>query len=226
MTAPAVRETSATMNLEGVIRAFSPEHVARLTELSQRQLRYWDETGFFSPRFGSENRRSPFSRIYSFKDVVGLRTVSILRKSYGIPLQTLRKVARELSQYKEAPWAEIVLYVLGKEVHFREPDTGKIRGVLSKQYVSVPLRSIIEDVSARSSMLRERSKEQIGRVERRRYIAHNAWVVAGTRIPTAAIRRYSEAGYSTDRIIKEYPTLTGRDIQAALRHERKLAKAA
>ena len=98
--------------------------------------------------------------------------------------------------------------------------------MLSKQYVSVPLRSIIADVSAKSSTLRDRSKQQIGRIERHRYIAHNAWVVAGTRIPTAAIRRYSEAGYSTDRIIKEYPTLTSQDIQAALKHERKLAKAA
>src|ERR1051325_2480111 len=220
-----LRKTSATMNLEGTIRAFSPEHVAKLTELSQRQLRYWDATGFFPPRFGSETRRNPFSCIYSFKGVVGLRTVSILRKSYGIPLQTLRKVARELSQYKEAPWAKIVLYVLGKEVHFREPDTGKIRGVLSRQYVSVPLRSIIEDVSVRASALRERARQQIGRVERHRYIAHNAWVLAGTRIPTAAIRRYAEAGYSADKIIKEYPPLTGQDIQAALKHERKWARA-
>jgi uncharacterized protein (DUF433 family) len=214
------------MSLDDVIRAFSAEHVARLTELSQRQLRYWDETRFFRPRYASENRRSPHSRIYSFKDVVGLRTVSILRKEHRIPLQTLRKVARELSRYRDAPWSDIVLYVLGKEVHFREPDTGKIRGVLNRQYVSVPLQSIIEDVAAKSNKLKERSADQFGRVERHRFIAHNAWVIAGTRIPTAAIGRYKAAGYSAEQILNEYPALTRQDVEAALRHERKLAKAA
>jgi uncharacterized protein (DUF433 family) len=222
----SILEARMTKDVESVIRAFSADHAARLTELSQRQLRYWDETGFFRPRFGAENRRAPCSRIYSFKDVVGLRTVSILLNRHGIPLQRLRKLARELSRYKNAPWAEIILYVLGKEVHFREPDTGRIRGVLSRQYVSLPLLSVIEDIAEKSERLRERSEDQIGRVERNRYIAHNAWVIAGTRIPTAAIKRFSEAGHSTDRIINEYPALTRHDIDAALRHENKHAKAA
>jgi DNA-binding transcriptional MerR regulator len=223
---PSMPAPGSNMNIDNAVRAFSADHVAKLTELSQRQLRYWDETGFFRPRYASENRRSPFSRIYSFKDVVGLRTVSVLRKAYAIPLQTLRKVARELMQYNDAPWAEVVLYVFGKDVLFREPETGKVRGVLDKQYVNIPLRNIIEDVAEKSNRLRERTKQQIGRVERRRYIAHNAWVVAGTRIPTAAIGRFSAAGYSTGQIMREYPTLTPQDIEAALKHERKLAKAA
>src|ERR1039458_5222204 len=80
-----------------VLRAFSANHVVRLTGLSHTQLRYWDDTGFFRPRYALENRRSPFSRVYSFQDVVGLRTLNHLRKVHKISLQHVRKVARQLS---------------------------------------------------------------------------------------------------------------------------------
>lgn len=214
------------MTIESVIRAFSAEHVARLTGLSKRQLSYWDDTGFFSPVYAFENRRSPYSRVYSFRDVVGLRVVSVLRKQHKIPLQYLRAAAKELSQYTKAPWSELTLYVFGKEVLFREPETGQMRGALSKQYVNLPLRTIIEDMTERSNKLRERTAEQFGNVVRHRFIAHNAWVIAGTRIPVAAICRFAEAGYSVDAIIREYPSLTQEDVKAAIKHEAKLAKTA
>jgi uncharacterized protein (DUF433 family) len=205
------------------IRAFSANHVVRLTGLSHSQLRYWDDTGFFSPRYAFENRRSPFSRVYSFQDVVGLRTLSLLRKVHKIPLQQLRKVARKLSQYRERPWSELVLYVLTREVYFREPETERVRGVLDGQYSLVHLESIIQDLTSEANKLKQRSRDQIGHVERHRFVVHNAWVVAGTRIPTKAIWRFHQAGYSPDKIIREYPPLTREDIRAALQHEEKLA---
>ena len=48
-----------------VFHAFSADQVTKLTGLSTSQLAYWDEIGFFSPRYAFENRRSPCSRIYS-----------------------------------------------------------------------------------------------------------------------------------------------------------------
>ncbi len=151
-----------------VIRAFSANHVVRLTSLSQAQLRYWDNTRFFRPRYAFENRRSPFSRVYSFQDVVGLRTLSHLRKIHKIPPQQLRKVARQLSEYRDRPWSELILYVLGKEVYFREPETERIRGVLSGQYTLVHLESIIHDLTEEAEQLKLRSREQIGHIERHR----------------------------------------------------------
>src|SRR5688572_19368755 len=120
--------------MSDVVEAFSADHVVKLTGLSKAQLRYWDNTGFFRPRYAAE-KRLPYNRMYSFRDVVGLRTISMLRKEYQISLQHLRKVAKELSQYKDAPWSELKLYVLGKEVVFEEPETSQLRGVLDKQYV-------------------------------------------------------------------------------------------
>src|ERR1700730_11594643 len=133
------------METGSVIQAFAAEHVARLTGLTNRQLNYWDDTGFFSPQYALDNRRSPYSRIYSFRDVVGLRTISILRKRYHIPLQNLRKAAEELSRHNDSPWSDLQLYVFNSEVHFREPDTDRVRGVRSDQYVNIQLRTIIEE---------------------------------------------------------------------------------
>lgn len=208
------------------IRGFSANHVVRLTGLSHRQLHYWDDTGFFKPRYASPNKRSPFSRVYSFKDVVGLRTLGILRRDHRVPLQHLRKVARRLSQYREQPWSELVLYVLDKEVYFREPETKPIRSVIGGQYTLLPLRTVIHDVVKESEQLRKRTPEQVGRIERHRYVAHNAPVLAGTRIPTRVIARFHVSGYSPDRIVKEYPLLTREDVEAALRHEARIAKQA
>ncbi|HUY38457.1 MAG TPA: DUF433 domain-containing protein [Candidatus Binataceae bacterium] len=205
-----------------VIRALTADQVVRLTDLSHAQLRYWDSTEFFKPAYG-DDPRAPYGRVYSFRDVVGLRTLGVLRKYHGIPLQQLRKVARELSQYNESPWSELTLYVFRGEVHFREPETEKLRGALSGQYTHVRLQSIIQDVVARAEKLKRRTPAQIGRIERNRYIVHRAWVVAGTRIPTRAIWNFMEAGYSRQAIIQEYPLLTEQDIRVALAHEKKLA---
>ena len=86
---------------KSIVAAFSEEQVERLTGLTKAQLRYWDKTGFFAPKFADENRRRAYSRLYSFKDVVALRTISILRNQHNVPLQHLRKVAEKLSHLKE-----------------------------------------------------------------------------------------------------------------------------
>ncbi|HEX9648262.1 MAG TPA: MerR family transcriptional regulator, partial [Alphaproteobacteria bacterium] len=120
------------MEGDNVVRAFSESHVERLTGLSKGQLRYWDKTGFFSPRYGYENRRSPYSRVYSFRDVVGLKTLAILRKDYRVSLQHLRQAASELSRLRDDLWAGTTLYVADRKVYFKEPDTGRIRGAVDR----------------------------------------------------------------------------------------------
>jgi len=44
----------------------------------EQTVGYWDDTGFFSPTLIDEHRRRAFGRIYSFRDVVGLRTIALL----------------------------------------------------------------------------------------------------------------------------------------------------
>lgn len=206
--------------MSSVIRAFGADHVVRLTGLSMRQLRYWDETGFFKPRYASEDRRSPYGRIYSFRDVVALRALAVLRKQHKVSLQHLRRVAEELAGLGEDLWSETTLFVLDRQVYFREPDTGAVRNAADRQYVvdMLPLQQIAADVRTASEALTRRTRDQMGRVVRHRYISHNAWVVAGTRIPIAAIRRYMAAGFSVDDVLREYPLLTRADVSAAIEH--------
>ncbi len=209
-----------------VISAFSEYHVGRLTGLSTTQLRYWDKTGFFSPRYGYEDRRSPYSRVYSFRDVVGLRTLAILRKEHRVSLQHLRQVADRLSHLRDDLWAETTLYVHDRKVYFHEAETDAVRGVVDGQFALLPLKRVMSSVANEANVLKVRPKEQVGKIERHRHVARNSWVVAGTRIPTGAIRRFHEAGYSIDQILREYPSLMRSDVQAALAHEKRLAQSA
>jgi uncharacterized protein (DUF433 family) len=218
---PPTRE-GAILVEDSVIRAFSEDHVARLTGLSKRQLRYWDKTGFFRPNY--TNEAGPYGRIYSLRDVVGLRTLSLLRDK--VSLQHLRTVAAELSHLEDRLWSETTLYVFNNEVHFREPDTGQVRGAVSRQYVTIPLVGIMNDVSEAARKLKERAADKVGRIERNRYVAHNAPVVAGTRIPIRTIKSFGDAGYSIEAIMGEYPSLNEADVRAALEYDEKAERAA
>src|SRR5215510_8449737 len=152
-------------NPVNVVCAFSAEQVMKLTGLSRSQLRYWDATKFFQPRYAFENRRSPVSRIYSFKDVVGLRTLGILRNAHHIPLQYLRRVAEELQKYVANPWADTTLYVRGREVVFQEPSTGRLRSVVKKQYeADIPLKRVAHDVIAETDRMMRRPPSEIGQI--------------------------------------------------------------
>jgi uncharacterized protein (DUF433 family) len=204
--------------ITNIISAFSADQVVKLTGLSMRQLAYWDKLGFFQPQYAADDRRSPFSRIYSFKDVVGLKTLSILKSTYRCSLPHLRQVAEELSTYSKTPWADITLYVWKRKVQFKEPESGRVRGVIDGQYALLPIRGVMEDVKKEAERLRQRQPEQIGMVEKHRYVSHQAAVISGTRIRVATILHFIEAGYSTADILKEYPSLTEADIEAAKRH--------
>lgn len=216
------------MEASKVIAAFTEEQVERLTGLTVRQLRYWDRTGFFKPEYGEENRRLAYSRVYSFKDVASLRTVSVLRLQFNVPLQHLRKVAEKLRHLSDAVWVGTTLYVLNRKVIFHEPGTEKPKEIVSNQFVlvGIPLKAVISDTQKAIIDMRARRADQLGQVERSRFVNHNAWVVAGTRIPTRAIRRFKEAGYTVEQIIREYPDLTESDVEAALAHEEKPGRAA
>lgn len=208
------------MNAGTVISAFTEEQVERLTGISKHQLRYWDRSGFFRPAFASENRREAYSRIYSFRDIASLRVLNVLRNQYSVPLQHLRKVATELSAMSDAMWLSNELLVLNKRVIFVEPDTEQYREIVSKQYViGIPLSIVITGTETDVRRLQSRDDTQIGQVARAKNVSRNAWVVAGTRIPIATIKRFAEDGYSAEQIMKEYPRLTAADIRAAIEHK-------
>lgn len=210
------------------IAAFTADHVCRLTGLTSRQLRYWDDTEFFRPTYLDEHSRRAFGRIYSFRDVVGLRTIAFLRKRHKIPLQELRRVGSWLHERHTEPWSSLRFALAGRKVVFFEPGTHAIvepKGH-GQKLLDIALEPIANEMRGAAEQLRERTSEELGRIVRNRFVVHNAWVVAGTRIPTTAIWHYHKAGYSTDAIIAEYPRLTPTDIEAAIRFEAERQRAA
>ena len=200
--------------------AFSAEQVRTLTGLSDRQLRYWDKTGFFSPTYGEANRRRPFSRVYSFRDVVGLRAIAVLRSQ--LPLQQLRKVGAWLAEHYDEPWSSLRFTVAGREVYFRDPRSGQ--WVATRPPGQAVLRDfclaeVAQEMTAEAARLRDREPSDVGRVVQNRFVMHNAPVLAGTRITTEAVWNFHTAGYSTDEIICQYPRLTAADVRAAIAWE-------
>lgn len=203
------------------IVAFTVDHVRRLTGLSLRQIRYWDDTGFFSPTLVDGHRKRAFGRIYSFRDLVGLRTIAILRKQHNTPLQELRRVGEWLRKHHDFPWSSLRFAIAGKKIVFFDPATHvatEPRGD-GQRVLDIALEPIAHEMRQAADKLRERQSSQIGQIVRNRYVVHNAWTLAGTRIPTTAIWHFHQAGYTTDAILAEYPRLTAQDVAAAIEFE-------
>jgi uncharacterized protein (DUF433 family) len=200
------------------VLALSADNIIKLTGLTMRQLAYWDKTGFFKPEFASTNRRSPHSRVYSFQDAVGLRTISILLNAHRVSVPHLREVAEKLSAYTSRPWSDLKLRVWKRKVQFDEPETGATRDVVDGQYFMLPIIDVIEDLENKIGALKTRDLSQAGQFEKRKHISHNQLVIAGTRIPVQSILEYVEDGYSTAEILKQFPLLTKADVEAVVKN--------
>lgn len=200
--------------------AFTTEHVSRLTGLTARQVRYWDKTEFFSPTLVHTGRRA-FGRIYSFRDVVGLRTIAMLRKK--VPLQELRRVGAWLLQHHETPWSSLRFGLAGKKVVFFDPMSGVAIETRSggQTVLAIALEPIANEMQKAAERLTERRSGEHGQIVRHRNVVHNAFTLAGTRVPTEAVWEFHRAGYAPDAIIKEFPRLTKKDVKAAILFERK-----
>jgi uncharacterized protein (DUF433 family) len=213
--------------MDAAILAFSPDQVCRLTGLSARQLAYWDQTEFFSPAFREKTTRSPYARVYSFRDVVGLRALALMRNVHKVPLQHLRKVGAELGERLVDPWANLAFFIVGRQVAIedeggalvRTSGTGQRMMRLGLAEIRVDLRKAIEEMSRRDA-------DDIGQIARRRTVADGLPVLAGTRVPTSAVWEFHVAGLSVDQILHEYPHLTRADVEAAIGFEQSHALSA
>lgn len=209
-----------------VIGAFGEEDAARLTGLSVGQLRLWDRSGFLRPSYAPDNRHLPYSRVYSFRDLVSLRVLGQLRNVHQVPMQHLRKVSQELAEFGETKWTATTLYVLGKRVVFTDPRTNERKEIVSGQRVfDIPLAVAISDTRRAIQVLNERSDTESGKIVQGRFVMQNEPVFNKTRIPVAAVRRYLEAGASDQMILTEFPQLTLSDIDVARGYDEKASAA-
>jgi DNA-binding transcriptional MerR regulator len=184
-----------------------------VTGLSKLRLERWDRLGLFSPEaVDPEDKGNPYSRVYTFNDLVGLRTLAILVGRYRVPLSEIRSAYKKLAQMVKNPWADTPLSVCKRQIVFDL--AGQPRNVTDGQAVlkHIPLPEIADEVVKRTEALRIRRKDQIGTTERRKFLVHNATVLAGTRIPVRAVESFITEGYSDKAIVDEYPSLSRADI--------------
>ena len=200
-----------------VISAFTEEQAARLTGVTVHRLRHWDRTKFFMPSLAADNRRVPFSRIYSFRDLLSLQVLRSLRDDAGCSLQHLREVRDSLRHLENDLWSRTRLGVLRKKVVFYDEERDELREPVSGQTVlQIPLSVVVADMRKQVKKMSARRSDEIGRIDRKRTVRHNEPVIAGTRITVGAIKRLAEDGYTSEQIIAELPSLRKADVKAAL----------
>lgn len=202
--------------------AWTTEKVIRITGVSRRRLAYWLDKGIVSADIDEARGRGRV-RLWSFSNLVEVRVALWLRDR--VSLQLIGKIVGHLRRRGvEQPLSELRFAVVdtGKprrptDVVVQNPD-GTWEMPLAGQVVMevvLPLERFADELRRASEKDRAK-RRQAGRVERRRGRMGSAEVLAGTRVPVAAIQRMHDAGWSADRIIENYPGLTKKDITAAL----------
>ena len=128
-------------------QVYSSGEAQRLVGVTQRQLAYWDTSGFIRPTVhvgaGKGSRR-----LYSYLDLVQLRTAKKLLDA-GMSLQAVRKSVGFLQQLPgiDYPLAELVLVSDGQSIYaYRESDI--IFDVLRRGQLTfwIPMRQVVREI--------------------------------------------------------------------------------
>ncbi|MXN51872.1 DUF433 domain-containing protein [Shinella sp. AETb1-6] len=204
-----------TQTLDNVIALFTVDQASRLTGVSRRQLGSWARDGFFAPSV-SPGEGGPFTRLYSFKDLLSLKVLNQLRNDTRVSMDHLKEVKRDLAHLGEDLWVKSTLYLLGKKVVIERDDETRHEAGSGQEVFQIPLKIIVGGMRERIREMNKRGADEVGHIERTRGIVGNKPVIAGTRIPVSSIKEFSEAGFSVDQIMKEYPSLDRMDVEAAI----------
>ena len=200
----------------GDMLAIPDKQAAKLAGITMRQLRYWEQTDLIVPSI--KRRISPRNtvRLYGYQDLLGLLVAAELRNR--ISLQHIRRIITQLQDRGFAdPLRELRFASRGNDVYFQYPD-GSWSGDPNPDQVIFHQVIALEPLRARIPAASRRDPGAIGKVVRRRRVLGGKPILAGTRIPVATIQRYLQAGYGTEAIIEEYPSMTPAHIEAA-RHD-------
>ncbi len=200
-------------NAQTLHAVYSIDQASRLTGLSRERLMAWDREGFFSPEYGDSNRRLPLSRLYSFDDIVGLKTIAQLRDRHHVTKRELRRVADLLSAEVNRPWSDLRLTAVNRSV-VKIDENGQGAGVVDGQRTCIVLSSVIEDVMQQAEQMRRRESNTLGKTEKNKFVLHNVERIAGTRIPVSTVAGYLRDGAGDAEVIEAFPDLTMEDIQA------------
>ncbi len=123
---------------------FSSHQVCRITGLTGRQLRYWQQTGLLSP---SELTAGGHAR-YSFTDLIALKSARRLLDA-GVSLQRIRKCLASLTRFlptSQTPLRELSLVVTG-DVILVLHSAGAFDAISGQEWV-LPVADILQEIEA------------------------------------------------------------------------------
>lgn len=204
-------------NVSQIRRIYTDEQAARLAHISITQIRYWDGTNFFEPSISYEDRRVAFSRIYTFEDVVALRVLGELRNQHDVPLQHLRRV-RDKFKMSQSAWKDEEIYVHKKRVYFKGERENFVNSDTDEETLpDIPLPKVIAEISAEARKMSIRPIEAIAGKTSKQSVARRTEVFEGTRIPIDTVKEFLNEGFTLQDVLREYPTLTQKDVEAAVR---------
>lgn len=205
-----------------IIRAFTLDQATAITHVSKRRAAYWARHDIVVPSIAYETSRNPHHYLYDFVDLVGLRTLGLLRDTHHLSLQQLRKAHRYLREQVDRPWSELRFWVRGKDLLFTDPASSLVVSADRPGQTAIPieLEPVARSVEEAAQAFSRRRPADIGKTDRRRNIQGHRLLVKGTRVPVESILNLVEDGYSPERIVQSYPSLTLEDVEGVLADHR------
>lgn len=143
---------------------FNTNIVCKLTELTKRQIDYWDRIHFIKP---SVKEASGYGsvRLYSFIDLVQLRVAKTL-KDKGLSVQKIRKSINYLKKTFpeiQKPLAEMRLITDGETIFVLTENKEVILDALSKgqMVMSIAIGKIIEELKGEVEKISKERKYKV-----------------------------------------------------------------
>jgi uncharacterized protein (DUF433 family) len=196
--------------------AVARDTAAKIARLTYRRVDYWAETGLVAPSVDRKLNGHRRVRLYGFIDLLALAVAAELTER-GASLQHVRQIVDRLkARGYERPLTELKYATVGRQIYF-QLDDGTWEGGLRPDQIVFHEVLNLQPIRNRISRAVARDEQQIGRIEERRGVHGSKPVLAGTRIPVAAVRRYLEAGRSTADVLEAYPDLTEADVETVRR---------
>ena len=115
------------------MEGFTAAQACRYTKCTPHQLRYWDRIGLVKPSLQATGGRPGVRRMYSFRDLVGLKVISSLLEG-GMSLQRVRRAYDYLRKKAslEQHLSEVSLVTDGQSIFQMYRDDGELMDLLKE----------------------------------------------------------------------------------------------
>lgn len=195
--------------------SYSPAVASALSGASLRQLSHW--RGRRNPLLVPEQGRARGRVLYSYQDVVALRTVVYLR-GRDVSLQKVRKAVEALRVMGETEHLSAHRLVsIGKDVVWRlsRDDAVALTGQPGQQLLAEMVDILGEFDDGRGTVVRPLAEPEPG-VAVDQGVRSGFPVIAGTRVPYDLVASLLADGVDPERISAIYPSVTADVARGAL----------